>query len=153
MDLLTFCILFLYFAPSRAVEYTNSLVLANGTYNVSWAYKNTTDMFYFKVRAKATGWIGFGVTKLEFEGDKDGVFWSKTGMDSLDIVVGGVSGNGTNYYNVSNATQRTKPCKARNVRVVSPETRFDLQVCEMNHHCTVLRFYDPKCCLSLLLTR
>ena len=107
MNSLPLCFLvLLYVAPTEAVEYTHSLVLGDGSFNVSWAYKNILDRFYFKVRAKATGWIGFGVTKLEFEGDKDGVLWSKTGMDSLDVVVGGVYDNGTNYYNVSNATNR-----------------------------------------------
>ena len=97
-----FGLLFFHFASSVvAVEYTNSTVLAGGRYKVWWAFNNDTDMFNFKVLANAVGWVGFGVTRLEYDPDSDAeLHWDKNSMWSYDVVVGGIYGNGSGYFNV-----------------------------------------------------
>ena len=54
-----------------------------------WKYNAGEDMFYFKVKAKATGWVAFGVSTQE------------KGMNGYDVMIGGVDNNGAEYIGVS----------------------------------------------------
>ena len=61
---------------------------------------NETEMFYFKVEVKATGWIGFGISRLLWPRNED-LQWNRNSMLYYDVIVGGMSENKTQYYKVS----------------------------------------------------
>ncbi len=59
-------------------------------YRLYWAYDKNTDMFYFTVVVKATGWVAFGVSN-EFP----------TNMKGYDVMIGGVmDSNNMGYVGV-----------------------------------------------------
>ncbi|PFX26942.1 DBH-like monooxygenase protein 1-like [Stylophora pistillata] len=69
----------------------------NGNYKVMWKYDMITDMFYFNVTVKATGWVGFGVSK------------TKGGMKDYDVMVGGVDKSGKGYAKDYLTTEQAMP--------------------------------------------
>lgn len=66
-----------------------TIVQINDKYRLYWAYDNTTDVFYFTVVVKVTGWIAFGVST------------QRGGMKGYDVMVGGVDNMGNGYIGVS----------------------------------------------------
>lgn len=60
-------------------------VVISDNYMMYWKYNASEDMFYFKVKAKATGWVAFGVSTQE------------KGMNGYDVMIGGVDNNGAEY--------------------------------------------------------
>ena len=79
--------------------YSKNENLNEGNYVVDWEYENNTETFYFKVRVKATGWIGFGVSRLLWP-DNETLAWNYNSMQYYDVLVGGVDGSGKMYFKV-----------------------------------------------------
>lgn len=100
--LASMCSLWLFLLCSFAsdVEYTNVTSFAGGKYIARWKFHNETDSFYFKVEAKATGWVGFGISRLLWPSNVEQQ-WNRRSMRHYDVIVGGVFDNGTEYYKVS----------------------------------------------------
>lgn len=61
----------------------------DGNFNVTWEHNRTTDELEFGVNVRTTGWVGFGFT------------YTPKDMANYDVVVGGRTGAGQNYFNVS----------------------------------------------------
>lgn len=61
---------------------------------------NETEMFYFKVEVKATGWIGFGISRLLWP-RSERLQWNRNSMLYYDVIVGGMTENKTQYFKVS----------------------------------------------------
>lgn len=97
---LSICSLLLFVPCSYGIEYSNFTSFSGGHYTVRWKFDNKTEMFYFKVEVNATGWIGFGISRLLWPGDED-LQWNRNSMQYYDVIVGGVYDNGTSYYEVS----------------------------------------------------
>lgn len=74
---------------STFIDGKYTIVQLNDKYRLYWAYDNTTDMFYFTVVVKATGWIAFGVST------------QRGGMKGYDVMVGGVDAMSNGYIGVS----------------------------------------------------
>lgn len=91
------CSLWLFASSSSGIVYSNRETLSEGNYSVDWEYENHTETFYFKVRVKATGWIGFGVSRLLWP-DKENLTWNYNSMHYYDVLVGGVNGSGKMYF-------------------------------------------------------
>jgi len=64
-------------------------------------------MFYFKVEVIATGWIGFGISKLLWP-KEESLQWNRHSMQDYDVIVGGMFDNNTHYYKVSLKLQGSK---------------------------------------------
>ena len=84
---------FLQHSQRGAVEYTfidagYTIVKINDNYRLHWKYDKASDMFYFTVVVKATGWIAFGVSNR------------RGFMIGYDVMIGGVSNN-LGYIGVS----------------------------------------------------
>ena len=65
-----------------------------GNYKVMWKYDMIKDEFKFNITVKATGWVGFGVSK------------NKGGMVGYDVMVGGVRNMNEAYGKVSHLSLR-----------------------------------------------
>ena len=63
-----------------------TIVEINNNYRLYWAYDKTTEMFYFTVVVKTTGWVAFGVSN------------QLGNMNGYDVMVGGVDDNSGNGY-------------------------------------------------------
>ena len=70
-------------------DYSHSTEMDGGKYKVWWSFENSTDTFYFKVEAAATGWIGFGFTLL----NKGPNPWMRNAMMKYDVLVAGLKNN------------------------------------------------------------
>ena len=88
------------FAMPSDIEYTNFTSFADGKYTARWKFHNETEIFYFKVEVKATGWVGFGISRLLWPSNER-LQWNRRSMRYYDVIVGGVFGNGTEYHKVS----------------------------------------------------
>lgn len=64
--------------------------LDGGNFKVSWMYNKVTDYLNFHLEVKTTGWVGFGFALK-----------ASNSMQDYDVVVGGVTDNGTSYFDVS----------------------------------------------------
>ena len=75
---------------NMAVTFSDSNMksLDGGKFKYYWMVKD--DMIWFKVMAKATGWVAFGVTEAK-----------SSAMKGFDVVVGGVADGGSGYSMVS----------------------------------------------------
>lgn len=71
--------------------FSNTIIINNGAYNVSYNFNESADTLEFLVEASATGWVGFG---FSLNADPDN-------MVGYDVAVGGVLSNGTGYLRVS----------------------------------------------------
>lgn len=91
------CSLCFFASSSSGIVYSNKETLNEGNYSVDWEYENNTETFYFKVRVKATGWIGFGVSRLLWP-DNETLKWNYNSMQYYDVLVGGVNGSGKVYF-------------------------------------------------------
>ena len=76
--------------PYTFIDAKYSIVKINDKYRLHWKYDKASDMFYFTVVVKATGWIAFGVSNRV------------GGMNGYDVMVGGVYNN-RGYFGVRNA--------------------------------------------------
>ena len=76
--------------PYTFIDAKYTIVKINDKYRLHWKYDKTSDMFYFTVVVKATGWIAFGVSNRV------------GGMNGYDVMVGGVYNN-RGYFGVRNA--------------------------------------------------
>ena len=94
------CSLWLFATSSSGIEYSNNLLCKDENYEVHWRFENNTETFYFKVRAKATGWIGFGVSRLLWP-ENETLRWNMYSMRHYDVLVGGVDDSGKKYFKVS----------------------------------------------------
>ena len=65
-----------------------------GNYKVMWKYDMIKDEFKFNITVKATGWVGFGVSK------------NVGGMVGYDVMVGGVRNMNEAYGKVSHLSLR-----------------------------------------------
>lgn len=63
----------------------------DGNFNVSWMHNQTTDLLHFALDVNTTGWVGFGFTFTP----------PPQNMVNYDVVVGGRTSAGRNYFNVS----------------------------------------------------
>ncbi|XP_022789806.1 putative DBH-like monooxygenase protein 2 [Stylophora pistillata] len=97
MHLPLLCSLWLFASSSSSIVYSKNENLNEGSYLVDWEYENNTETFYFKVRVKATGWIGFGVSRLLWP-DNEILAWNYNSMRYYDVLVGGVDGSGNMYF-------------------------------------------------------
>lgn len=96
----SFIIFLLLFVSSvNGIEYSHTELLDCEAYKAHWRFNNETATFYFKVEVNATGWLGFGVSKLLFP-PFEGLEWNRNSMDHYDVIVGGVD-SGTEYYKAS----------------------------------------------------
>ncbi|KAJ7376403.1 DBH-like monooxygenase protein 1 [Desmophyllum pertusum] len=62
--------------PYTFIEYT--MVKINENYRLYWKYDKASDMFYFTVVVKTTGWVAFAVSN------------QRGGMKGYDAMIGGV---------------------------------------------------------------
>ena len=99
-DFLSICSLLLFLPCSYGIEFSNFTSFNGGNYNVTWKFENETETFYFKVEVNATGWIGFGISRLLFPRDEN-LLWNTRSMQFYDVIVGGIYDNGTRYSKVS----------------------------------------------------
>ncbi|XP_022802400.1 uncharacterized protein LOC111339933 [Stylophora pistillata] len=79
-------------APSTAVVqpvlHSDLIMLdGKGNYNVSYYYNAASDKLEFMVQVRTTGWVGFGVAEV-----------APNMMNYYDVAIGGVSNNGTSYF-------------------------------------------------------
>lgn len=96
----SFIIFLLLFVSSvNGIEYSHTELLDGEAYKAHWRFNNETAIFYFKVEVNASGWLGFGVSKLLFP-PFEGLEWNRKSMDHYDVIVGGVD-SGTEYYKAS----------------------------------------------------
>lgn len=93
------CSLWLFMYSTYGSEYSHVTSFGGENCTVRWKFNNETEIFYFEVSAKATGWVGFGFSRLLFP-DNANLQWNRNSMDHYDVIVGGVF-NGTVYYEVS----------------------------------------------------
>ena len=92
MAVLQVCLLSLFVVcTTSSYMFSNTIIINNGTYNVSYNFNESADTFEFLVEANATGWVGFGFSLNA----------GPTGMVGYDVAVGGVLSNGTGYLRVS----------------------------------------------------
>ncbi|RMX43739.1 hypothetical protein pdam_00006364 [Pocillopora damicornis] len=91
------CSLWLFATSSSGIEYSNNSLCKDENYEVHWRFENNTETFYFKVRAKATGWIGFGVSRLLWP-ENETLRWNMYSMRHYDVLVGGVDDSGKKYF-------------------------------------------------------
>ncbi|XP_031564418.1 uncharacterized protein LOC116299842 [Actinia tenebrosa] len=91
---LVFRIFVLFFATADAL---NHLTLGNGIFNVTWNYLSASQEIEFEVRAKTTGYVSLGLTK------------TNSGMQNLDLFVGGVDSGGTSYLKDNYAIGKGEP--------------------------------------------
>lgn len=68
---------------------SKSKMTGDGKFKVYWMYNKSMDAVWFKVEAKVTGYVAFGVSAP-----------GATGMNKYDMAVGGVRQNGTAYLEV-----------------------------------------------------
>ena len=73
--------------PKPKVECTREATLSKDVYDVSWTADLDTKNIQFRVVARTTGYVGFGLSQY-------------TGMVNSDIVMGGVLPDGTTYFAV-----------------------------------------------------
>ena len=104
---LPICSLVLVLPCSYGIEYSNFSSFNGGNYTVRWKFQNETQMFYFKVEVIATGWIGFGISKLLWP-KEESLQWNRQSMQDYDVIVGGMFDNNTHYYKVSLKLQGSK---------------------------------------------
>ena len=104
---LSICSLVLVLPCSYGIEYSNFSSFNRGNYTVRWKFQNETQMFYFKVEVIATGWIGFGISKLLWP-KEESLQWNRHSMQDYDVIVGGMFDNNTHYYKVSLKLQGSK---------------------------------------------
>lgn len=104
---LSICSLVLVLPCSYGIEYSNFSSFNGGNYTVRWKFQNETQMFYFKVEVIATGWIGFGISKLLWP-KEESLQWNRQSMQDYDVIVGGMFDNNTHYYKVSLKLQGSK---------------------------------------------
>lgn len=97
---LLICSLLLVLPCSYGIEYSNFTSFNEGNYTVRWKFENETEMFYFKVEVKTTGWIGFGISRLLWP-NRESLQWNRKSMQYYDVIVGGIYDNSTRYYKVS----------------------------------------------------
>lgn len=85
----------------------------NSNYMMYWKYNASEDMFYFKVKAKARGWVAFGVST------------QVGGMKGYDAMIGGVYDNGTGYIGDYLTKSQQKPPKdaSQDFHMMSSEQR------------------------------
>ena len=93
------CSLWLFAPSSYGIEYSNHASLNGGNYTVHWEFNNETEIFHFKVSVKATGWVGFGVSRLSWPANET-LQWNRHSMQYYDVFVGGVDSKGEKYYKV-----------------------------------------------------
>ena len=67
--------------PELLARYPNFLVLSSNTYELYWKYTAGTSRLDIAVRARTTGWVGFGVSE-------------RGNMVNADIAVGWVTNQG-----------------------------------------------------------
>ena len=79
--------------PYTFIDAKYTIVKINDKYRLHWKYDKTSDMFYFTVVVRTTGWVAFGVSN------------SQGGMNGYDVVVGGVYNN-RGYFGVRNTLLR-----------------------------------------------
>ena len=70
--------------------FSNTIVIHNGNYNVSYHYNESADTLEFLVEVRTTGWVGFGFALN-----------APNNMQNYDVAVGGVLSNGSGYLKVS----------------------------------------------------
>lgn len=140
------CSLWLFATSSSGIEYSNNLLCKDKNYEVHWRFENNTETFYFKVRANATGWIGFGVSRLLWP-ENETLRWNMYSMRHYDVLVGGVDDSGKTYFKVSFyvrlflSSQCPSPCfidtrKSTAISTVSARTISLLNILA-NHFCSV----------------
>lgn len=92
MAVLHVCLLSLFVVcTTSSYMFSNTIIINNGTYNVSYNFNESADTLEFLVEANATGWVGFGFSLNA----------GPTGMVGYDVAVRGVSSNETGYLRVS----------------------------------------------------
>ena len=96
---LSICSLLLVLPCSYGIEYSNSSSFNGGDYTVHWKFVNETETFHFKVEVNATGWIGFGISRLLWPRNEN-LQWNRRSMLYYDVIVGGLYDNSTQYYKV-----------------------------------------------------
>ncbi|KAK3754502.1 hypothetical protein QZH41_007026 [Actinostola sp. cb2023] len=89
----------LIFLAIVAYTHASELSMDGGNYVVKWTYMPLTQEIEFDVRAKATGWVGLGITKFN------------SGMKKMDIIVGGNYQGAMTYLKDYYSTATTKPIK------------------------------------------
>ena len=101
MAILQFCLFALFsvaFADGSYV-FSNQLSFFGGSFNVSYNFNESSDIFEFLVEVNATGWVGFGFAEK-----------APNNMTDYDVAIGGVFSNGSGYLKV-----RGKICFSSNV--------------------------------------
>ena len=96
---LSICSLLLVLPCSYGIEYSNFSSFNGGDYTVRWKFVNETETFYFKVEVNATGWIGFGISRLLWPRNES-LQWNRHSMLYYDVIVGGLYDNNTQYHKV-----------------------------------------------------
>ena len=86
-------------------RFTRSETLSD-YFSLTWEVDLEARNITFEVKAKTTGYVGFGLN-------------SKGGMKGADIVIGGVFANGTSYFSVSLAATFSRLFKFKAVRIRS----------------------------------
>ena len=90
MAVLQLCLLALFVVGTKSTYmFSNTIVVHNGNYNVSYHYNESADTLEFLVEVRTTGWVGFGFALN-----------APTGMQNYDVAVGGVLSNGSGYLKV-----------------------------------------------------
>lgn len=98
--ILRICSLLLVLPCCYGIEYSHFSSFNGGNYTVGWKFVNETEMFYFKVEVNATGWIGFGISRLLWPRSEN-LQWNRNSMLYYDVIVGGMTENKTQYFKVS----------------------------------------------------
>ena len=120
------CSLWLFATSSSGIEYSNNLLCKDDNYEVHWRFENNTETFYFKVRAKATGWIGFGVSRLLWP-ENETLRWNMYSMRHYDVLVGGVDDSGKKYCKVSFYVRLFLSSQCPSHVLLIPENRLQSQ--------------------------
>ena len=120
------CSLWLFATSSSGIEYSNNLLCKDENYEVHWRFENNTETFYFKVRAKATGWIGFGVSRLLWP-ENETLRWNMYSMRHYDVLVGGVDDSGKKYFKVSFYVRLFLSSQCPSHVLLIPENRLQSQ--------------------------
>ncbi|PFX12052.1 DBH-like monooxygenase protein 2-like, partial [Stylophora pistillata] len=118
-------------APSSAVVqpvlHSDLIMLdGKGNYNVSYYYNAATDKLEFMVQVRTTGWVGFGVAEV-----------APNMMKYYDVAIGGVSDNGTSYFQDYLTVGRMQP---------RLDTQQDWMLMNANeeNNVTTLKFYRMR---------
>ena len=88
------CLLALVLVCTKSSDvFSNTIILRNGNYNVTYNFNETSETFEFLVEVKATGWVIFGYGLNSSLGIMEI-------QSAYDLAVGGVLSNGTGYLQV-----------------------------------------------------